>query len=74
MLAKRTSKNQITLPKAIVQTVGEADYYEVTAQDGKIVLTPVRLQQASAVRAKLKELGITQGDVSEAITWARKRA
>ena len=25
MLAKRTSKNQVTLPKAIVQTVGEAD-------------------------------------------------
>ena len=25
MLAKRTSKNQLTLPKAIVQAVGEAD-------------------------------------------------
>jgi hypothetical protein len=25
MLAKRSSKNQITLPKAIVQIVGEAD-------------------------------------------------
>ena len=49
MLAKRTSKNQVTLPKAIVQTVGEADYYDVTVQDGKIVLTPVRLQQADAV-------------------------
>ena len=30
MLAKRTSKNQVTLPKAIVQRVGEADYYDVT--------------------------------------------
>ena len=56
MLAKRTSKNQVTLPKAIVQTVGEADYYDVTVQDGKIVLTPVRLQQADAVRAKLEAL------------------
>ena len=43
MLAKRTSKNQVTLPKAIVQTAGEADYYDVTVQDGKIVLTPIRL-------------------------------
>jgi hypothetical protein len=74
MLAKRTSKNQITLPKAIVQRVGEADYYDVTSQNGKIVLTPVRLQQADAVRSKLEELGITEDDVGNAITWARKRA
>jgi antitoxin component of MazEF toxin-antitoxin module len=73
MLAKRTSKNQITLPKAVVQMVGEADYYEVTAHNGKIVLTPVRLQQADAVRAKLEELGITEADVSDAIAWARQR-
>jgi hypothetical protein len=74
MLAKRTSKNQITLPKAVVQTVGEADYYDVSVQDGRIVLTPVRLQQADAVRAKLEALGISQEDVSDAIGWARKRA
>jgi len=74
MLAKRTRKNQITLPKAIVQRVGEADDYDVTVQVGKIVLTPVRLQQADAVRAKVERLGITQDDVDEAIAWARKRA
>lgn len=74
MLAKRTSKNQVTLPKAIVKTTGEADYYDVTVEDGKIVLTPVRLHQADAVRAKLEELGITQDDVGDAITWARTRA
>ena len=74
MLAKRTRKNQITMPKAIVQCVGEADYHDVTVQDGKIVLTPVRLQQADAVRAKVERLGITQDDVDEAIAWARKRA
>ena len=74
MLAKRTSKNQVTLPKAIVQVVGEADYYDVTAEEGKIVLTPVRIQQAGAVRSKLEELGITQDDVGAAIDWARKRA
>ncbi len=74
MLATRTSKNQVTLPKAIVQSVGEADYYDVTVQGGTIVLTPVRLHQADAVRAKLEELGITQQDVGEAIAWARTHA
>ena len=74
MLAKRTRKNQITLPRAIVQRVGEADYDDVTVQVGKIVLTPVRLQQADAVRAKVERLGFTQDDVEDAIAWARKRA
>ncbi|MGL1834097.1 AbrB/MazE/SpoVT family DNA-binding domain-containing protein [Rhodocyclaceae bacterium SMB388] len=73
MLAKRTSKNQITLPKAVVQMTGDADYYDVTAQNGKIILTPVRLQQADAVRTKLEELGITEDDVGDAIAWAKKR-
>ncbi len=73
MLAKRTSKNQVTLPKAIIQMVDQTDYYDVTAQNRKIVLTPVHLQQADAVRAKLEELGITQDEVSDAIAWARKR-
>lgn len=73
MLAKRTSKNQVTLPKAIVQAVGEADYYDVTTEDGRIVLTPVRVQRADAVRSKLKDLGIVEKDVREAIAWARKK-
>ena len=74
MLAKRTSKNQVTLPKAIVQTAGEADYYDVTVEEGKIVLTPVRLHQAESVRVKLEELGITQSDVSDAVAWSRNRS
>lgn len=74
MLTKRTTKNQITLPKAIVQSTGEADYYDVTVQDGKIVLTPVRIQQADAVRSKLEELGITPEDVEDAIAWAKARS
>ena len=71
MLAKRTAKNQVTLPKAIVQAVGDADYYDVSTENGRIVLTPVRIQQANMVRTKLAELGITEDDVQDAITWAR---
>ena len=67
MLAKRTSKNQVTLPKAIVQTAGEADYYDITVQDGKIVLTPVRLQHADAVRAKLEELVASYRELYDAL-------
>jgi len=72
MLAKLTSKNQITLPKAAVARVEAADYFDVTVNNGRIILTPVRVQQAQAVRDKLAQLGITEQDVTDAIAWARQ--
>jgi hypothetical protein len=72
MLAKLTSKNQLTLPKSVVQSVGKAEYYDVAVESGRIVLTPVRIQQADAVRAKLEALDIDEQDVSDAIEWARR--
>ena len=72
MLAKLTSKNQITLPKAVVSSVDVAEYFDVTVENGRIILTPVRIQQAQAVREKLEKLGITEQDVEDAIAWARR--
>lgn len=73
MLAKITAKNQLTLPKAITQAVGPAEYFEVEALDGRIVLTPVRIQRGDVVRAKLAELALTEADVADAVAWARRR-
>lgn len=73
MLAKLTSKNQLTLPKAVMQAVGAAEYFEVEARDGCILLTPVRIQRGDAVRAKLAELELTEADVARAVSWARRR-
>ena len=71
MLAKITSKNQLTLPKAVTQAVGPAEYFQVEARAGQIVLTPVRIQRADAVRAKLAELALSEADVADAVAWAR---
>ena len=71
MLAKITSKNQLTLPKSITNALGPVEYFEVEIQNGQVVLTPVRIQRADAVRAKLAELGLTQEDVNDAVAWAR---
>ena len=71
MLAKITSKNQLTLPKSVTQAVAAAEYFEVEARAGQIILTPVRIQRGDAVRAKLAELGLTDGDVADAVAWAR---
>jgi len=71
MLAKLTSKNQLTLPKSAVQAVGAAEYYDVEVREGQIVLTPVRIQRGDAVRAKLATLGLRETDVAAAVRWAR---
>lgn len=71
MLAKLTSKNQLTLPKAVTAAVGATEYLEVQAKDGQIILTPVRIQRADAVRAKLAEIGLDEQDVADAVAWAR---
>lgn len=71
MLAKLTSKNQLTLPKAVTAAVEAAEYFDVMAENGRIILTPVRVNRADAVRAKLAELGVSDRDVADAISWAR---
>jgi hypothetical protein len=72
MLAKLTSKNQLTLPKAAVEATGNAEYFEVEARAGQLVLTPVRIQRADAVRAKLAALELGDEDLAAAVAWARQ--
>jgi len=72
MLAKLTSKNQLTLPKSVTRSLGECEYFEVTVVEGQIILTPVKIQRSDAVRAKLADLGLSEQDVADAVAWARK--
>ena len=76
MLAKLTSKNQLTLPKRALDALGTPtapSHFEIEVQDGRIILTPARVGSADAVRRKLAELGITEADVADAVAWARKQ-
>lgn len=77
MLAKKTVKNQITLPKAIVAKLPETDYFEVSLRGEEIVLRPVVIETRSArlekVRDKMRTLRLTEKDVDAAIRWARTR-
>ena len=73
MLAKKSSKNQVTLPKKIVASFKDVDYFDVTIQNGKIMLEPVRTRQGDEVRSKLETLGIREMDIDAAIEYARSR-
>ncbi|MDT4329435.1 AbrB/MazE/SpoVT family DNA-binding domain-containing protein [Methylomonas sp. MS20] len=72
MLAKMTSKNQLTLPKSITSAVGAEEYFDVETRNGQIILTPVRIQRGDAVRAKLAELNLQEQDINDAVAWARQ--
>lgn len=72
MLAKLTSKNQLTLPKAAIEAAGSPEYFEIEVRTGQLVLTPVRIQRADAVRAKLARLDLGDNDLAEAVAWARR--
>lgn len=76
MLAKKTSKNQLTLPKEIIKSFPDAEYFDVSVKDKKIVLMPVKITPADitleGIRHKMEKLGITEGDIAEAVKWARR--
>ena len=78
MLCKRTYKNQITIPKKVMEKFDGVEYFEARIREGTIVLEPVevkpidesRLVQA---RKKIAALGLTERDVEDAVAWARKK-
>jgi hypothetical protein len=74
MLAKKTIKNQITLPKAVVTRFRGVEYFDVSTDGQCIILRPLQRSRAEDVRARLEQLGIGETDVSAAISWARKKA
>lgn len=74
MLAKKTVKNQITLPKKIIGHFPGVEYFDVKEEEGRIVLEPLQPDRAQAVQAKLVELNITEDDVADALSWARKKS
>jgi len=74
MLAKKTTKNQITLPKRVVARFSGVEYFDVTTDGECIILRPLQESRADEVRARLAQLKIDDEDVAAAVAWARKQA
>ena len=72
MLAKKTVKNQITLPKAVITRFESVDYFDVSTDGECIILRPLQRSRADEVRARLAQLGIEEKDIRSAVSWARK--
>lgn len=78
MLAKKTFKNQITIPKEALRGFEEVEYFDVFARGEEIILKPVTIvgrgERLQRVRQKIRALGISAKDVDAAIQWARRRS
>jgi len=70
MLAKKTTKNRITIPKAMITRFAEADYFDVSTDGECIQLHP--LSRADEVRVRLTQLGISEKNVTAAVSWTRR--
>lgn len=77
MLAKKTSKNQVTLQKKILKDIPDTDHCAVSLREGIVLLRPVTMTEhgtrLAAVRKKIRDLGIEPTDINQAIQWARGR-
>ncbi|MBP2682645.1 MAG: hypothetical protein H6Q79_684 [Deltaproteobacteria bacterium] len=79
MLAKKTSKNQLTLPKEVAEQFPGTDYFDVRVEGRVIELRPVRIEPEDGgaglarIREKVERLGVTGDDVAAAVRWARRR-
>ena len=75
MLAKLTSKNQITIPKDVISRLPGVQYFDVLFEKGVVLLKPVKVYDADleTIRKKMKTLGISEKSVSEAVRWARNK-
>jgi len=77
MLAKKTSKNQLTLPRDIVKAFPDVEYFDVTADKSRILLVPVKITRADtaleSIRNKMEKLAIKEEDITRAVKWVRKR-
>jgi len=78
MLCKRTYKNQVTIPKKIMENFGDVEYFEARAEADKITLMPVRISpigkiSLSKIREKISALGLSEKDIEEAINRGRKK-
>ena len=75
MLAKLTTKNQITIPKDIISRLPNVRYFDVAYDHGVVFLKPVKVYDADLeqIRTKMNKLGLSEDCVREAVRWARSR-
>jgi len=75
MLAKITSKNQVTIPKKIIEKMPGIKHFDIEFEDGVVIMKPIKFYNTNLnqIRVKIKKLGLKENSVAEAIKWAKSK-
>ena len=76
MLTKKTTKNQLTIPKALLDRLPATDYFDAEVVCDALVLRPVQIVPAvdiDRVRDRLERDGVGPDEVKRAVRWARRK-
>ena len=78
VLAKLTSKNQLTLPAEVISHFPGVEHFEVHEQDGELRLIPMKSVRVRSLNDLVRELrehtakmGITEKDIEDAVKEVR---
>ncbi len=75
LLLKKTTKNQVTLPRALLAKLASTDYFEAEVAGDTLVLRPVKVVEMvdiDKVRDRLRRRRVKADEVEKAVSWARK--
>ena len=73
MIAQRSGRNALKLPEAVLKHSGEAKYFAVSCEAGRIVLTPLLDgEQASVGLRHLVEQRVSEAELAAAMRWAER--
>lgn len=75
MLIKKTAKNQVTVPKALLAKLASTDYFEADVAGDVLVLRPVKVVEMvdiDKIRDRLKRRQLKADEAGKAVGWARE--
>ncbi len=71
MVTRLVDKREVQLPDVVLRDFKNVEFFEITSDGVRIVLTPVSTSRADLLRQKLDQLDLSEQDIEDAVRWAR---
>lgn len=71
MVTRLVDKREVQLPDIVLRDFKNVEFFEITSDGVRIVLTPVSASRVDLLRQKLDQLDLSEQDIEDAIRWAR---
>jgi hypothetical protein len=73
LVLKLSSQGQLTLPKAVVEAIGQPSYFEAVLVNKELVLRPAHRMTLEEAEARYGQHGITRDVLAEALRIVARR-